>query len=80
MSNILRIDASARTSGSTTRQLTDQLVTRLVEQGYGAHFVRRPAGWAHDALLVVGSKSRRKLHHTTPPVIPALRRCAAWPG
>ncbi len=51
MSNILRIDASARTSGSTTRQLTDQLVTRLVEQGYGAHVVRRDLALTPPALL-----------------------------
>ena len=36
MSHILRIDASARHAGSTTRQLADKLVARLVEQGYGA--------------------------------------------
>ena len=41
MSQILRIDASARNSGSTTRQLADQLVGRLVEQSYGATVTRR---------------------------------------
>lgn len=51
MSNILRIDASARNSGSTTRQLTDQLVTRLVEQGYGAAVTQRDLALTPPALL-----------------------------
>ncbi|MCM3419935.1 FMN-dependent NADH-azoreductase [Sphingopyxis alaskensis] len=51
MSNILRIDASARTSGSTTRQLTDQLVARLVEQGYGAAVTTRDLALTPPALL-----------------------------
>lgn len=51
MSHILRIDASARHSGSTTRQLTDQLVTRLVEQGYGAAVTRRDLAITPPALL-----------------------------
>lgn len=51
MSHILRIDASARHSGSTTRQLTDQLVTRLVEQGYGAAVTRRDLAVTPPALL-----------------------------
>lgn len=41
MTHILRIDTSARHAGSTTRQLTDQLVNRLIEQGYGANVVQR---------------------------------------
>ena len=41
MSKILRIDASARQSGSTTRLLADQLERRLVEQSYGATVTRR---------------------------------------
>ena len=51
MSNILRIDASARTSGSTTRQLTDQLVARLVEQGYGAAVTIRDLAATPPPLL-----------------------------
>ena len=51
MSHILRIDASARHSGSTTRQLADQLVTRLVEQGYGSAVTRRDLALTPPALL-----------------------------
>lgn len=51
MSHILRIDASARNAGSTTRQLTDQLVARLVEQGYGAAVTRRDLALTPPALL-----------------------------
>ena len=51
MTNILRIDASARNNGSTTRQLADQLVTRLIEQGYGANVVRRDLAVTPPALL-----------------------------
>lgn len=51
MSHILRIDASARNAGSTTRQLTDQLVTRLVEQGYGAAVTSRDLALTPPALL-----------------------------
>ena len=51
MSHILRIDASARNSGSTTRQLTDQLVARLVEQGYGAAVTSRDLALTPPALL-----------------------------
>jgi len=51
MSHILRIDASARNAGSTTRQLTDQLVARLVEQGYGAAVTSRDLALAPPALL-----------------------------
>ncbi|MCQ3971465.1 FMN-dependent NADH-azoreductase, partial [Klebsiella pneumoniae] len=41
MTNILRIDASARSDGSTTRQLSGQLVNHLLEQGYGAKVIHR---------------------------------------
>jgi FMN-dependent NADH-azoreductase len=51
MSQILRIDASARQSGSTTRQLADQLVARLVEQGYGSAVTRRDLAVTPPALL-----------------------------
>ena len=51
MSNILRVDASARNAGSTTRQLADQLVARLVEQGYGASVTIRDLAAAPPALL-----------------------------
>jgi FMN-dependent NADH-azoreductase len=51
MTNILRIDASARNSGSTTRQLADQLVTQLIAQGYGADVVRRDLAITPPALL-----------------------------
>ena len=51
MSHILRIDASARNSGSTTRQLTDQLVARLVEQGYGAAVTQRDLALTPPTLL-----------------------------
>lgn len=51
MSNILRVDASARNAGSTTRQLTDQLVARLVEQGYGASVTVRDLAVTPPALL-----------------------------
>lgn len=51
MTHILRIDASARNEGSTTRPLADQLVNRLVEQGYGATVTRRDLNIAPPALL-----------------------------
>jgi FMN-dependent NADH-azoreductase len=51
MTHILRIDASARQSGSTTRLLADQLETRLVEQGYGATVTRRDLNLAPPAFL-----------------------------
>ncbi|WP_194954232.1 FMN-dependent NADH-azoreductase [Sphingopyxis solisilvae] len=51
MSHILRIDSSARSAGSTTRQLTDRLVTRLVEQGYGAAVTQRDLSVTPPALL-----------------------------
>lgn len=51
MTHILRIDASARNEGSTTRPLADQLVNRLVEQGYGATVTRRDLNIAQPALL-----------------------------
>ena len=51
MSNILRIDASARNEGSTTRQLADQLVTSLAEQNYGATVTRRDLLAVPPALL-----------------------------
>lgn len=51
MSHILRIDSSARHTGSTSRQLTDQLVTRLVEQGYGAAVTHRDLADTPPALL-----------------------------
>ena len=51
MTHILRIDASARNEGSTTRPLADQLVNSLVEQGYGATVTRRDLNTAPPALL-----------------------------
>ncbi len=54
MTNILRIDASARTEGSTTRALADQLVGRLIEQGYGATVTRRDLNLTPPALLTEG--------------------------
>lgn len=51
MSHILRIDSSARGAGSTTRQLTDRLVARLVEQGYGAAVTQRDLSVTPPALL-----------------------------
>ena len=51
MSHILRIDSSARHNGSTSRQLTDQLVTRLVEQDYGAAVTHRDLADTPPALL-----------------------------
>jgi FMN-dependent NADH-azoreductase len=51
MSHILRIDASARNAGSTTRKLADQLVARLVEQGYGAAVTSRDLALTPPALL-----------------------------
>ena len=51
MSHILRIDASARQSGSTTRHLADQLEARLVEQHYGATVTRRDLGLTPPAFL-----------------------------
>lgn len=51
MTHILRIDASARTRGSTTRALADQLEARLVEQSYGASVTRRDLSAAPPAML-----------------------------
>lgn len=51
MSHILRIDSSARGAGSTTRQLTDRLVARLAEQGYGAAVTQRDLSVTPPALL-----------------------------
>ena len=51
MSHILHIDASARGAGSTTRQLTAQLVARLAEQGYGAQVTHRDLAQTPPALL-----------------------------
>jgi FMN-dependent NADH-azoreductase len=51
MSHILRIDASARNAGSTTRALADQLERRLVEQNYGATVTRRDLNVAPPAFL-----------------------------
>lgn len=54
MSHILRIDASARHAGSTTRQLADKLVARLIEQGYGASVTVRDLAATPPALLTEG--------------------------
>jgi FMN-dependent NADH-azoreductase len=54
MTNILRIDASARNDGSTTRQLSGQLVNHLLEQGYGAKVVHRDLALTPPALLTEG--------------------------
>ncbi|WP_332820052.1 FMN-dependent NADH-azoreductase [Sphingopyxis sp.] len=54
MTNILRIDASARNDGSTTRQLSGQLVSHLIEQGYGAKVVHRDLARTPPALLTEG--------------------------
>ena len=51
MSHILRIDASARNAGSTTRTLADQLERRLVEQSYGATVTRRDLNLSPPAFL-----------------------------
>ena len=51
MSQILRIDASARNTGSTTRLLADQLEGRLVEQSYGATVTRRDLNVTPPAFL-----------------------------
>ena len=54
MTNILRIDASARNDGSTTRQLSGQLVNHLIEQGYGAKVIHRDLALTPPALLTEG--------------------------
>ena len=54
MTNILRIDASARNDGSTTRQLSGQLVNHLLEQGYGAKVIHRDLALTPPALLTEG--------------------------
>lgn len=54
MTHILRIDASVRNQGSTTRALADQLVNRLVEQDYGATVTRRDLNATPPALLTEG--------------------------
>jgi len=54
MTNILRIDASARNDGSTTRQLSGQLVSHLLEQGYGAKVIHRDLALTPPALLTEG--------------------------
>ena len=51
MTNILRVDASARHTGSTTRSLTDRLVERLLGQSYGAKVVHRDLATTPPALL-----------------------------
>ncbi|WP_422060017.1 FMN-dependent NADH-azoreductase [Sphingopyxis sp.] len=51
MTHILRIDASARSQGSTTRSLTDHLVERLLGQSYGAKVVHRDLAATPPALL-----------------------------
>lgn len=51
MSHILRIDASVRQSGSTTRLLADQLVDRLIGQSYGATVTRRDLNLTPPAFL-----------------------------
>lgn len=51
MTNILRIDASARHQGSTTRTLTERLVERLLDQSYGAKIVHRDLAATPPALL-----------------------------
>lgn len=54
MTHILRIDASARQNGSTSRQLSGQLVDHLIAQGYGAQVVHRDLALAPPALLTEG--------------------------
>lgn len=54
MTNILRIDASARNDGSTTRQLSARLVDQLISLGYGANVVHRDLALAPPALLTEG--------------------------
>jgi len=44
MTTILRINGSARNEGSITRQLTDQLVERLLSANPGANLVTRDLG------------------------------------
>lgn len=51
MTNILRVDASARHTGSTTRTLADRLVERLLGQNYGAKVVHRDLAATPPALL-----------------------------
>lgn len=51
MSNILRIDTSARHQGSTTRSLSDRLVEQLLGQTYGAKVVHRDLAATPPALL-----------------------------
>ena len=51
MTNILRIDASARHTGSTTRTLADRLVERLLGQSYGAKVIHRDLAATPPALL-----------------------------
>ena len=51
MTEILRIDASARDAGSTTRALADRLVDRLVEQSPGANVTVRDLRVTPPAFL-----------------------------
>ncbi|MBL0768469.1 NAD(P)H-dependent oxidoreductase [Sphingopyxis sp. XHP0097] len=51
MTNILRIDASARYQGSTTRALAEKLVERLLAESYGAKVVHRDLAATPPALL-----------------------------
>ena len=51
MTNILRIDASARYEGSTTRVLAEKLVERLLAESYGAKVVHRDLAATPPALL-----------------------------
>ena len=51
MTNILRIDASARYQGSTTRALTEKLVERLLGESYGAKVLHRDLAATPPALL-----------------------------
>lgn len=51
MTNILRIDASARYQGSTTRTLSEKLVERLLGESYGAKIVHRDLAATPPTLL-----------------------------
>lgn len=51
MDHILRIDSSARSTGSTSRQLADRLVERLVEANAGATVTVRDLGATGPDLL-----------------------------
>src|SRR3546814_20117803 len=67
MTHILRIDASARNEGSTTRPLADQLVNSLAEQGYGATVTRRDLNTPPPALRTeswIGPNSTHEYAHS----------------